>query len=135
MLSAPRLAKTTLALTLAASWLQLIMKDLEADLRKVMAPNTGAALRESKRNVLKDFVHIAGPLGVTHFLILTATQNASYLRIAKTPRVRSSLPLEPQRDTFRLRAARMPQKTCSPSWGDSIIVGKQGHGLRQGYYC
>ena len=65
------------------------MKDLEADLRKVMAPNTGAALRESKRNVLKDFVHIAGPLGVTHFLILTATQNASYLRIAKTPRVRT----------------------------------------------
>ncbi len=69
---------------------QLIMKDLEADLRKVMAPATGSSLRESKRNVLKDFVHIAGPLGVTHFLILTATQNASYLRIAKTPRVRSS---------------------------------------------
>ena len=70
------------------------MKDLEADLRKVMAPNTGAALRESKRNVLKDFVHIAGPLGVTHFLILTATQNASYLRIAKT-RVRSSPTCDP----------------------------------------
>ena len=52
------------------------------------APNTAAHLRESKRNVLKDFVHIAGPLGVTHFVILTATQNASYLRIAKSPRVR-----------------------------------------------
>ena len=77
--------------------LQLIMKDLEADLRKVMAPNTGASLRESKRNVLKDFVHIAGPLGVTHFLILTATQNASYLRIAKTPRVR----IQTCSDTFK----------------------------------
>lgn len=63
------------------------MKDLESDLRKVMQPNTGTNLKESKRNVLKDFVHIAGPLGVTHFMILTATENASYLRVAKTPRV------------------------------------------------
>ena len=46
-------------------------------------------LQESKRNVLKDFVHIAGPLGVTQFLILTATENACYLRIAKAPRVGS----------------------------------------------
>ncbi len=30
---------------------------------------------------------IAGPLGVSHFLILTATENAAYLRLAKTPRV------------------------------------------------
>lgn len=67
---------------------QLIMADLEGDLRRVMAPNTATHLRESKRNVLKDFVHIAGPLGVTHFVILTATQNASYLRVAKSPRVR-----------------------------------------------
>ena len=50
-------------------------------------------LQESKRNVLKDFVHIAGPLGVTHFLILTATENACYLRISKAPRVRPLLPL------------------------------------------
>ena len=69
---------------------QLIMKDLESDLRKVMQPNTGTNLKESKRNVLKDFVHIAGPLGVTHFMILTATENASYLRVAKTPRVSST---------------------------------------------
>ena len=31
---------------------------------------------------------IAGPLGVSHFMILTATESAAYLRIAKTPRVR-----------------------------------------------
>lgn len=35
---------------------------------------------------------IAGPLGVSHFLILTATENAAYLRLAKTPRVRSVCP-------------------------------------------
>lgn len=47
------------------------------------------ALQESKKNQLKDFVDIAGPLGVSHFLILTATENAAYLRLAKTPRVGS----------------------------------------------
>lgn len=54
----------------------------------MMLPNTALNLRESKRNQLKDFVSVAGPLGVTHFMILTATDNSSYLRIAKTPRVR-----------------------------------------------
>ena len=48
-----------------------------------MSPNTATALKESKRNQIKDFLHVAGPLGVTHFLLLTATHNASYLRIAK----------------------------------------------------
>jgi hypothetical protein len=43
--------------------------------------------QESRKNQLKDFVDIAGPLGVSHFMILTATENAAYLRLAKTPRV------------------------------------------------
>lgn len=50
---------------------------------QLMAPNTASALKESKRNQIKDFLHVAGPLGVTHFLVLTATHNASYLRVAK----------------------------------------------------
>ena len=45
-------------------------------------------LQESRRNQLKDFVHVAGPLGVTQFVILTATEHAAYLRLAKAPRVR-----------------------------------------------
>ena len=52
-------------------------------------------LQESKRNSLKDFVHVAGPLGVTHMLLLTATETACYLRVAKSPRV-SQLQLEAQ---------------------------------------
>lgn len=65
------------------------MKDLETDLRKIMQPNTAVNLRETRNNQLKDFVAVAGPLGVTHFLMLTATPHADYLRIAKTPRVRA----------------------------------------------
>ena len=46
-----------------------------------------SSLQESRKNQLKDFVHIAGPLHVSHFLILTATEQAAYLRLAKVPRV------------------------------------------------
>eukprot|EP00879_Flechtneria_rotunda_P030919 GHRR01033660.1.p1 GENE.GHRR01033660.1~~GHRR01033660.1.p1 ORF type:complete len:113 (-),score=20.55 GHRR01033660.1:321-659(-) len=67
--------------------LQGILGDLETDLRRMMLPNTAAALRESKRNTLKDFVSVAGPLGVSHFLMLTATERSTYLKVAKTPRV------------------------------------------------
>lgn len=52
----------------------------------MMLPNTAINLRESKHNTLKDFVSVSGPLGVTHFLILTATEKSSYLKVAKTPR-------------------------------------------------
>ncbi len=63
-----------------------LMKDLEQDLRKLMSPNTATGLKQHRKNVLKDFVHVAGPLGVTHFLLLSATEHASYLRIGKSPR-------------------------------------------------
>ncbi len=66
------------------------MSDLEKDVRKMMLPNTALNLRESKRNTIKDFVAVGGPLGVSHFIILTATENASYMKVAKTPRVSSS---------------------------------------------
>jgi len=64
----------------------MILFDLEKDVRKVMMPNTASNLKESKSNTLKDFVHVAGPLGVSHFVILSASENASYLRLAKSPR-------------------------------------------------
>lgn len=42
-------------------------------------------LQEKKRNNLKDFLNVAGPMGVTHFLILSKTNTAPYLRVARTP--------------------------------------------------
>ncbi|KAJ1397671.1 Brix domain [Sesbania bispinosa] len=40
---------------------------------------------EKKRNNLRDFLNVAGPMGVTHFLILSKTATAPYLRVATTP--------------------------------------------------
>lgn len=64
-----------------------LLKDLQKDLRNVMQPFTAESMRVSRNNVMKDFVHIAGPLGVTHMVILTGTDKASYLRLCKSPRV------------------------------------------------
>ncbi|KAL5795613.1 hypothetical protein ACOSQ2_000433 [Xanthoceras sorbifolium] len=61
------------------------LKQLEMDLRKLMLPYTALKLKEKKRNNLKDFLNVAGPMGVTHFLILSKTEAAPYLRVARTP--------------------------------------------------
>lgn len=61
------------------------LKQLELDLRKLMLPYTALKLKEKKRNNLKDFLNVAGPMGVTHFLILSKTETAPYLRVARTP--------------------------------------------------
>ena len=75
--------------------MQALLGDLEQDIRRMMLPNTAVNLRESKRNMMKDFVSVAGPLGVTHFIILTGTENSSYMRVAKTPRVRGEAAEQP----------------------------------------
>jgi ribosome biogenesis protein SSF1/2 len=55
------------------------------DLRNVMRPWTAPKLRERTKNTLKDFLQIANPLGVTHFLILKTTEVSSYLKIGRVP--------------------------------------------------
>lgn len=55
------------------------------DMRKVFEPNTASRLQERKRNRLKDYVSVAGPMGVSHFLLFTQTESTTNLRIAKFP--------------------------------------------------
>ncbi|KAK4776887.1 hypothetical protein SAY86_005575 [Trapa natans] len=50
-----------------------------------MIPFTALNLKEKKRNNLKDFLNVAGPMGVTHFLMLSKTNAAPYLKVARTP--------------------------------------------------
>ncbi|OCT90382.1 hypothetical protein XELAEV_18018994mg [Xenopus laevis] len=62
---------------------QLIM-----DVRRAMEPFTARTLKVRKKNTLKDFVAVAGPLGVTHFLIFTknsANVNFKFVRLPKGP--------------------------------------------------
>jgi len=63
----------------------LSISRLIQDLRGVMRPWTAPRLKERSKNKLKDFLHIAGPLGVTHFMILKSTDVSTYLKIARVP--------------------------------------------------
>ncbi|XP_050364683.1 peter Pan-like protein isoform X2 [Argentina anserina] len=61
------------------------LRQLKADLKQLMNPHTALHLKEKRSNTLKDFLNVAGPYGVTHFLILSKTPTAPYLRVATTP--------------------------------------------------
>ncbi|KAH8055491.1 hypothetical protein JL721_10220 [Aureococcus anophagefferens] len=50
-----------------------------------MAPRTALKLREKATNTLKDFVHAAQPLGVSHLLMLAQRETQVNLRIARLP--------------------------------------------------
>ncbi|KAB8338719.1 hypothetical protein FH972_021664 [Carpinus fangiana] len=63
------------------------VSQLVKDVREVMQPHTAASLRERRGNKLRDYATMAGPLGVSHFLLFSrsAAGNTS-LRMAVTPR-------------------------------------------------
>ncbi|XP_062966953.1 suppressor of SWI4 1 homolog isoform X1 [Cynocephalus volans] len=58
---------------------------LSLDVRRVMEPLTASRLQVRKKNSLKDCVAVAGPLGVTHFLILSKTDTNVYFKLMRLP--------------------------------------------------
>lgn len=63
------------------------VSQLAADVRRVMEPGTASRLRERRANRLKDYVVMAGPLGVTHLLLFSRSESGNTnLRIALAPR-------------------------------------------------
>lgn len=57
------------------------------DFRLMMQPHTASRLKERRSNKLKDFLVMAGPLGVSHFFIFSQSSSGNTtLRLAKTPR-------------------------------------------------
>lgn len=46
------------------------------------------SIQERKSNNLKDFLAVAGPLGVTQIIALSSTELGSYVRFLKAPQVR-----------------------------------------------
>jgi ribosome biogenesis protein SSF1/2 len=63
------------------------ISQLVKDVRLVMEPGTASKLRERKGNKLRDFTTMCGPLGVTHLLLFSRSENGNTnLRMAITPR-------------------------------------------------
>ena len=61
-------------------------KQLTLDMRKVMEPFTASKLQARRHNIMKDFVSVAGPLGVTHFLVFGKSKSDINLRLIRLPR-------------------------------------------------
>lgn len=60
---------------------------LVQDMRNVMQPHTAINLKERKANKLKDFVVMAGPLGVSHMMIISQSDSGTVsMRLSRTPR-------------------------------------------------
>jgi ribosome biogenesis protein SSF1/2 len=63
------------------------ISQLVRDTRLMMEPGTASRLKERKSNKLRDFVTMAGPLGVSHLLLFSRSDAGNTnLRICTTPR-------------------------------------------------
>ncbi|XP_063976507.1 protein Peter pan [Diachasmimorpha longicaudata] len=60
--------------------------ELTKDFRKIMEPFTASALKERKKNSIKDFASIAGLLHVSHLCIFSRTEIGMYLKMCRFPR-------------------------------------------------
>jgi ribosome biogenesis protein SSF1/2 len=61
------------------------VQELVRDVRKMMAPYTASKLREKKDNKLRDYVSVAGQLGVSHLLTFSQTKDNVVFRVARSP--------------------------------------------------
>ncbi|XP_068939215.1 suppressor of SWI4 1 homolog isoform X2 [Petaurus breviceps papuanus] len=61
------------------------IRQLSLDVRRVMEPYTASSLQVRRRNSLKDCVAVAGPLGVSHFLIFSKTEKNVTFRLIRLP--------------------------------------------------
>jgi len=62
------------------------LRMLIQDFRKVMKPNTAVGLKERHCNKIKDFVHVAGPLKISHIIAFSQSEIHTQMRIMKLPR-------------------------------------------------
>ncbi|KAL4659160.1 hypothetical protein GN956_G2503 [Arapaima gigas] len=62
------------------------VSQLVLDMRLVMEPFTARSLKVRKKNILKDFVSVAGPLGITHFVMFSKTPTSVNMRLARLPK-------------------------------------------------
>ncbi|XP_058677413.1 suppressor of SWI4 1 homolog isoform X2 [Ammospiza caudacuta] len=61
------------------------LRGLCKDLRKVLEPFTARNLQVRRRNSLRDVLAVAGPLGVSQFLVLSKSQSGVNLKLFRLP--------------------------------------------------
>ncbi|KAJ9191617.1 hypothetical protein DTO166G4_1073 [Paecilomyces variotii] len=77
----------SMVIRIGASEVGSSVSQLVKDVRLMMEPDTASRLKERKSNKLKDYTTMAGPLGVTHFLLFSKSSTGNTnMRLALTPR-------------------------------------------------
>lgn len=63
------------------------VSQLVKDVRLMMEPGTASRLKERRNNRLRDYLTMAGPLGVTHLLLFSRSESGNTnMRLGITPR-------------------------------------------------
>lgn len=62
------------------------VQELTRDWRRVMEPFTASNIKVRPKNVIKDFVHVAGALHVSHMCSFTKTELGPYIKLSRFPR-------------------------------------------------
>lgn len=63
------------------------VSQLVKDVRSMMEPGTASRLKERRSNRLKDYLTMAGPLGVSHLMLFSRSESGNTnMRLALTPR-------------------------------------------------
>jgi ribosome biogenesis protein SSF1/2 len=63
------------------------VSQLVKDVRSMLEPGTAARLKERRSNRLKDYLTMAGPLGVSHLMLFSRSESGNTnMRLALTPR-------------------------------------------------
>ncbi|KUL91747.1 hypothetical protein ZTR_01123 [Talaromyces verruculosus] len=77
----------SMVIRIGASEVGSSVSQLAKDFRLMMEPDTASRLKERKANKLKDYVVMAGPLGVTHLILFSKSSTGNTnMRLALTPR-------------------------------------------------
>ena len=63
------------------------VSQLVKDMRSMLEPGTASRLKERRSNRLKDYLTMAGPLGVSHLMLFSRSESGNInMRLALTPR-------------------------------------------------
>ena len=77
----------SMVIRIGASEVGPSVSQLVKDVRTLMEPATASRLKERRNNKLRDYTTMAGPLGVTHLLLFSRSENGNTnMRLAITPR-------------------------------------------------
>lgn len=77
----------SMVIRVGASEVGQSVSQLVRDIRQMMEPDTASRLKERRSNKLRDYTTMAGPLGVTHLILLSRSSNGNTnMRLALTPR-------------------------------------------------